>query len=161
MMGLEGIPAFYIHSLLATPNDVNAVERSGQNRSINRHTWDYTDLQGVLNDDLSDHNLVFHELIRRLNIRRRQPAFHPNATQFTLQLGDPFFAFWRQSRDRSQSIFALHNMTAVAQELRLADLNLISLDRWQDPISEIYFDELTATVTIEPYQCLWIMNVRN
>ncbi|MEO2017418.1 MAG: sugar phosphorylase, partial [Fuerstiella sp.] len=42
MMGLEGIPAFYIHSLLATPNDVNAVERSGQNRSINRHTWDYT-----------------------------------------------------------------------------------------------------------------------
>ncbi|MCP4510742.1 MAG: hypothetical protein GY826_30585 [Fuerstiella sp.] len=51
-------------------------------------------------------------------------------------------------------------MTAVAQQLRLADLNLISLDRWQDPIAEIYFDDLTATVTIEPYQCLWIMNVR-
>ena len=160
MMGLEGMPAFYIHSLLATPNDVSAVESSGQNRSINRHKWDYEDLQATLDDELSDHSLVFHELIRRMDIRRRQPAFHPNATQFTLQLGDPFFAFWRQSRDRSQSIFALHNMTAVAQELRLADLNLISMDRWQDPISEIYFDDLTATVTIEPYQCLWIMNVR-
>jgi sucrose phosphorylase len=160
MMGLEGMPAFYIHSLLATPNDVSAVESSGQNRSINRHKWDYDNLQATLDDDLSDHSLVFNELIRRMNIRRRQPAFHPNATQFTLQLSDPFFAFWRQSRDRSQSIFALHNMTAVAQELRLADLNLFATDRWQDPISEIYFDDLTATVTIEPYQCLWIMNAR-
>ncbi|MDG2127333.1 MAG: sugar phosphorylase [Fuerstiella sp.] len=160
MLGLEGIPAFYIHSLLATLNDAEAVAHSGQNRSINRHKWDYDDLQAALNDELSDHSLVFHELIRRLNIRQRQPAFHPNATQFTLQLDAPFFAFWRQSRERNQSIFALHNMTAVAQQLRLADLNLISLDRWQDPIAEIYFDDLTATVTIEPYQCLWIMNVR-
>ena len=28
-MSLEGIPAFYIHSMLATPNDVEAVERRG------------------------------------------------------------------------------------------------------------------------------------
>ena len=160
MLGLEGIPAVYIHSLLATPNDIHAVKHSGQNRSINRHKWDYDDLERVLNDDQSDHSRVFQELQRRLHIRRQQPAFHPNATQFTLQLGDPFFAFWRQSRDRSQSIFAVHNMTTDPQELRLADLNLISLDSWQDPLSELSFDELTATVIVQPYQCLWIMNAR-
>ena len=29
MMSLEGIPAFYIHSLLATPNDHDGVETTG------------------------------------------------------------------------------------------------------------------------------------
>ena len=158
MMGLEGVPAFYIHSLLATGNDHDAVERTGQNRSINRHRWNWDDLKEQLADASSAHRIVFDELTRRLNIRRRQTAFDPQATQFTLQLGDPFFAFWRQNQDRSQSIFCVHNMTAAAQELRLADLNLISFDRWQDPIAEINFEDLTETIRIEPYQCLWIMN---
>ena len=37
VMSLEGIPAFYLHSLLATPNDHEAVARRGRNRAINRH----------------------------------------------------------------------------------------------------------------------------
>jgi len=48
VMSLEGIPAFYIHSMLATPNDTDAVERRGMNRAINRHRWDYEALQAVL-----------------------------------------------------------------------------------------------------------------
>ena len=161
MLGLEGIPAFYIQSLLATANDLEGVTRTGHNRSINRHKWDYTELRQCLDDSQSHHSVVFGELKRRLQIRRRQPAFHPNATQFTLQLGDPFFAFWRQSTDRSQSIFAVHNMTTLPQELRLSDLNLISLNRWHDAISEADFEELTASIVVKPYQCLWITNVRN
>ena len=158
MMAVEGMPAFYIHSLLATPNDLGGVERTGHNRSINRHRWCYAELEEKLSDPESDHSLVFNELTRRLAIRQRQLAFHPNATQFTLQLAEPYFAFWRQSADRSQSIFAVHNMTAEQQELRLADLNLISLDRWVDPISQLEFPDLSATIEVEPYQCLWITN---
>ena len=40
MLGLEGIPAFYIHNLLATENDLEGVAKTGENRSINRHKWD-------------------------------------------------------------------------------------------------------------------------
>ena len=41
MLGLKGIPAFYIHSLLATPNDYEGMRRTGRARSINRRK--YTD----------------------------------------------------------------------------------------------------------------------
>ncbi|MEM7594479.1 MAG: sugar phosphorylase, partial [Cyanobacteria bacterium P01_A01_bin.83] len=37
MMALEGIPAIYIHSLLATPNNYAGLEQTGRNRTINRY----------------------------------------------------------------------------------------------------------------------------
>ncbi|MDA8745019.1 sugar phosphorylase [Rubripirellula amarantea] len=158
MLGLEGIPAFYIHSLLATPNDQVGVTASGHNRSINRHKWNWPKLQAQLNDPKSVHAKVFQELTRRTKIRRRLAPFHPNATQFTLHLSDAFFAFWRQSTDRSQSIFCVHNMTDEVQELRLSDLNLISTDAWHDAISGCQLDEGTESIDVAPYQCLWITN---
>lgn len=158
MMAVEGIPAFYIHSLLATPNYDEGVELTKHNRTINRRHWDLDELSELLADPDSSHAIVFSELRRLLEIRKQQPAFHPNATQFTLQLAEPFFAFWRQSKDRSQSIFAVNNLTAEPQELRLSDLNLISLDRWRDAISGTEYDERSATITVQPYQCLWITN---
>lgn len=158
MMAVEGIPAFYIHSLLATPNDEDAVRESGSNRAINRSQVTLADVQKDISSNKTVRGRVFRELTRRLRIRCKQPAFHPNATQFTLQLGDAFFAFWRQSRDRGQSIFAVHNMSDQHQQLRLTDLNLISLDEWHDLLSGERFHDLNATVDVAPYQCLWITN---
>ncbi len=158
MLGLEGIPAFYIHSLLATPNNHEGVQRDGHNRSINRRRWNWDELQTRLNDETNPQRQVLDELTRRMHIRRQQPAFHPNATQFTLQLSKPFFAFWRQSHDRTQSIFCVNNMTSEPQELRLSDLNLILLDSWTDLIAAQPLEELTTTITVEPYQCLWLTN---
>jgi len=158
MMAVEGIPAVYIHSLLATPNDEDAVRTTGHNRSINRPQLDVPTLKRALANEETSESRGFHELTRRLQIRCRQAAFHPNATQFTLQLGDAFFAFWRQSRDREQSIFAVNNLSAKHQQLRLTDLNLISLDVWHDLISDDCYTDLNATVEVGPYQCLWITN---
>lgn len=158
MMGVEGLPAFYIHSLLATSNDQQLVKQTGRNRSINRHQWDVEELQRFLADPQSRHATVLRELLRRIEIRSRQPAFHPNATQFTLQLGDGIFAFWRQSRDRVQSIFAIHNLTRQPQSLRLADLNLISIDHWLDLLSDAPLENHGDEIEMKPYQCLWISN---
>jgi sucrose phosphorylase len=158
MLGLEGIPAFYIHSLLATPNDQDGVAATQHNRSINRHKWNWPNLHQRLGDKDSVHSRVFHELTRRMQLRHSHAPFHPNATQFTLQLNAAFFAFWRQSTDRSQSIFCVHNMTDQIQELRLSDLNLISTDTWYDAISGSRFDERSSVLEVTPYQSLWITN---
>jgi sucrose phosphorylase len=40
MMSIAGILAFYIHSLLAAPNDREGRNLSGRNRAINRREWD-------------------------------------------------------------------------------------------------------------------------
>jgi len=157
MLGLEGIPGIYVHSLLATRNDYQRMEHTGHNRSINRHQWQYDELEGLL-EEKSHHKKVFTELKRLLAIRQQQKAFHPNATQFTLHLGDSIFAYWRQSHDRKQSIFCISNIGDVAQEFMLSDINLVSTDDWHDLISGAEMTRQDMLVQLTPYQTLWISN---
>ncbi|OIQ32805.1 MAG: alpha-amylase [Alphaproteobacteria bacterium MedPE-SWcel] len=156
-MSLEGIPAFYIHAMLATPNDHEAVARRGMNRAINRHRWDYPELTQRLADPETEQARVLTALSDRLRIRAQQPAFHPNATQFTLQLEDRVYALWRQSLDRAQSIFALHNVSADDVILPPSALNLIEGEEWYDLLTGEVF-EGEATISLTPYQCRWITN---
>jgi len=158
MLALEGVPAFYIHSLLGTRNDYEKMERHDHNRAINRHQWDYDALQQALDDENSDHHHVFSQLKKIIQIRQHQTAFHPNATQFTLHMGEQLFGFWRQSADRRQSIFCIYNISDTTQSLLLKDLNLISTDHWKDLISEKKFDDEDELLEIQPYQVLWISN---
>jgi len=104
------------------------------------------------------HGRVLEELRRLLSIRICQPAFHPNATQFTLSLGASLFGVWRQSIDRKQSIFAVSNVSAAQMELDLADINLIGFQRWHDLISgePVYAD--SKAICLAPYQSVWITN---
>ena len=157
-MALEGIPAFYIHSLLATHNDHDGVSKTSHNRAINRHRWHYPELVALLDCPDSIHSRCFTELKRIIEIRTRQAAFHPNATQFTLQLGDSLFGFWRQSMDRAQSIFAIHNLTGRAVRISAMSLNLIGGDEWYDLLSDEPIKEFSGDIEFSPYQCRWITN---
>ena len=158
MMALEGIPAFYIHSLLATPNDYELREKTNHNRSINRHSWDYDTLKEKLADHNTPQSKVLNELRRLIAIRRTQPAFHPNATQFTLHLGSELFGFWRQSMDREQSIFSVSNITDQIQSLPLHSINLINGEDWKDLITGEMLTNATETIELKPYQTVWITN---
>lgn len=158
MLGLEGIPAFYIHSLLGTRNDYQKVEQTGNNRAINRHVWDFADLSKKLHDPQSEHSLVLSNLRRIIDIRTQQSAFHPNATQYTLHLGEGLFAFWRQSRQRDQSIFCIHNISDCVRELHLRDVNLIETHHWCDLLNDRKIDSLNSSINMQPYECLWLSN---
>jgi sucrose phosphorylase len=158
MLALEGIPAFYVHSLLGTANDLERVEHTSHNRAINRHQWDADLLHTELENPSSIHHRVFTRLRELIAIRKRQRAFHPNATQFTLHLGGCLFGFWRQSMDRRQSIFCIYNVTREKQELCLSDINLIGTDEWHDLVSGDQFSARDQSVTLRPYQVLWISN---
>ncbi|MGR6872782.1 alpha-glucosidase C-terminal domain-containing protein [Pseudomonas sp. HK3] len=159
MLALEGIPALYIHSVLGTHNDYEKLERTQQNRSINRREWQYDELVTLLNDDTSHHKQVYEQITQLVQLRRKQKAFHPNATQFTLHIGDHLFGFWRQSMDRRQSIFCIYNITDQEQPLLLSDLNLVVTHHWQDLIGGVTFDNTHDAITLEPYQMMWIANV--
>lgn len=158
LLALEGIPAIYIHSLLATENDHDLVAETGRSRSINRHRWNISDLNDALNDPAKHHRRVFDELKRLIRIRAAQQAFHPNATQYTLHFSDAIFGFWRESIKRDQSVFALHNITDQPQTLPLVELNLIGTESWRDLLTGTRLDDLEQVLTLEPYQCLWLSN---
>ncbi|MFA3792319.1 sugar phosphorylase [Aliiglaciecola sp. SL4] len=161
MFALEGIPGLYIHSILATGNDYERVTNTSQNRSINRKRWDMSELENQLNDKDSQHAIALKRINHLLSIRIHQKAFHPNATQFTLQLGAKLFGFWRQSIDRRQSIFCISNITDADQTVVMSDINLIGTDCWWDLITgnEIILDHSDFVLT--PYQTVWISNTRS
>lgn len=158
MLALEGLPAIYIHSLLGTENDREGMARTGRARSINRYQWSTDALKATLANENCHHRKVFYEMKRLIQIRREQAAFHPNATQYTLHFCNQIFAFWRESLDRSQCIFALHNVSARKQSISLVELNLISTESWSDLISGCVYDDLNAVVDLPPYGCVWITN---
>ena len=158
MFSLEGVPAIYIHSLLATNNFQEGVNLSGQNRTINRYKWDVGELNEKLDLDSTHHAKVFKSLTELLGVRSKQPAFHPNATQFTLHLGDQIFGFWRQSPRRDQSIFCIHNISDETISIPLSSINLISLDAWTDLVSGNSFSDLHNDLELKPYQFVWLTN---
>jgi len=158
MLGLEGIPGIYIHSLLGTRNDNEKLANTSQNRAINRHRWDVNQLTQQLNDVNSDHSQVLTGLSQLINIRTQQIAFHPNATQFTLHLGLQLFGFWRQSRNRKQSIFCISNVADQVTALPINELNLIVAEQWVDLLTGLQIEDTTQTIQLQPYQTVWISN---
>ncbi|OFY57143.1 MAG: alpha-amylase, partial [Bacteroidetes bacterium RBG_13_46_8] len=80
MLALKGIPAFYMHSLLATPNDYEGINRTGRSRSINRRKYTDKEIRLLLNEDTVCRR-VFNELKNGMNIRKSKPAFHPGSRQ--------------------------------------------------------------------------------
>jgi sucrose phosphorylase len=114
----------------------------------------------LLTDPDSEPARVLPALRARPAIRCRQKAFHPNATQFTLQLGSAVFGFWRQSLDRDQSIFALHNVSRHAIALPAVSINLIGGEDWVDLLTGEAVNEAGGTIAFAPYQCRWIANCR-
>ena len=160
LLGLEGVPAIYLHSFLATNNDLSRVENTGHNRAINRHQWALDELTGLLNDAKSQHARCLQAIKQLIDTRQGQPAFHPNATQFTLNCGRSIFGFWRQSPDRAQSIFCLYNVTPTSTTIAAASLNLVGSDSWRDLISGEIVDLFSENPTIElaPYQAVWLTN---
>jgi sucrose phosphorylase len=158
MLGLEGVPGVYIHSLLGTTNDYEKVTNTGQSRSINRHRWDYDALSRELDDAYSLHHQVLTQMTQLIAIRNAQSAFHPNATQFTLQLGNQVFGYWRQSIDRKQSVFCISNVSKGAQIIRLSDINLIGTDEWVDLLTQTSLHTQMQDITLAPYESAWITN---
>ena len=110
LFSMEGIPAIYIQNLVGSKNDLKKLEITKSFRSVNRRNWDFDELSKLLKKK-SINSKVYLSLISLVKLRKKQPAFHPNATQFTLQLEKNIFGIWRQSIDRSQSIFCISNLS--------------------------------------------------
>ncbi len=158
MLALEGIPGIYIHSLLGTRNDFEGLARTGRYRSINRRVWEQQELERLLDDPDSLQSKVLGRLRHLIGLRRRQKAFHPNAVQFTMQLGLETFGVWRQSTDRRQDIFSISNITREHQSIELANINLVSTDDWGDLITGERIEEGQTTLKLAPYQTVWLSN---
>ena len=157
MMSLEGVPAFYVHSLFGTQNDYALYESTGINRSLNRSKINPRKLD-LANNNLRE-TIIYNELKRLLLIRKEQVAFHPNAIQFTLHLGDKLYGIRRQSIDKKQTIFCVTNMTDSEVDLSLLDFYLDESKKWHDLITKNVIRDNIALIELKPYQTIWLSNL--
>lgn len=158
LFSMEGIPAIYIQNFLGSKNDNIKVKKTNSFRSINRKNWNYDNLIKIINNKSTINNKILNSIKTLIVLRKKQIAFHPNATQFTLQLGDIFFGLWRQSIDRSQSIFCISNLTNKKQKISLMDINLISTNSWFDLLTKKKIKNIGDELFFKPYQTYWITN---
>ena len=158
LFSMEGIPAIYIQNFLGSKNDNIKVKKTNSFRSINRKNWNYDSLTKIINNKSTINNKILNSIKTLIVLRKKQIAFHPNATQFTLQLGDIFFGLWRQSIDRSQSIFCISNLTNKKQKISLLDINLISTNSWFDLLTKKKIKNIGDELFFKPYQTYWITN---
>ncbi len=158
LFSMEGIPAIYIQNFLGSRNDNLKVKKTKSQRSINRKNWNFEYLQKKIENKSSINSKILGSLNNLIALRKKQVAFHPNATQFTLQLGDNFFGLWRQSIDRSQSIFCISNLTNKSQKISLLDVNLISTNNWFDLLTKKKIKNIGDDLFFKPYQTFWITN---
>ena len=158
MLALQGVPGIYIHSLLATPNDLHGVEISGRTRSINRKRWHYEELAERLDDPHAPNHEVFIRLKRLLQIRKAEPCFHPDNPQQVVEINKSLFAFIRTHRHSGAKLFAIYNVTATPQQINLPNRpELTDKPVWYDLVSQSELPDILPCTTLQPYQFVWMI----
>ncbi|WP_444984947.1 sugar phosphorylase [Halomonas mongoliensis] len=151
MLALRGIPALYLHCLIATPNDLEGVERSGRLRSINRRRWRLNELDELLDSRHTPTRDVFLALKRRLAVRRAEPCFHPDAPQRVHPAPPGLLVVERGPLNDGRRLLAIHNVSDQRQPLEVAALaegewfNLLENEPWA-PVE-----------SLAPYRTLWLV----
>lgn len=152
MLSMQGVPAVYFHSLVGSGNDREGVRQSGQNRRINRHKYGRGELDAALSDAHSLQRRVFDGYCRLLQVRRAQPAFHPDATQRVLDLpGDGLLGFVREAAD-GQRLAVLANLS---DRPRMIDASSVDAELRSDQLAS---ERCAAGEPIEmrPFQVRWL-----
>ncbi len=155
MLALRGIPGIYFHSLVGTENDVAGFEQTGRARSLNRRKFDRGELDAILVDPVSARCRVFDGYRHLLKTRIAQSAFHPEASQQVIDVGNPaIIAFLRTSIEGEQTVLVLAN-TANTQSS--ANLQGQQLPQFQtDLMSGKGCIADQDSIILSPYQAAWL-----
>ena len=158
MLGLQGVPGIYIHSLLATPNDLHGVEVTGRTRSINRKRWHYNELIELLENPHTPNSEVFTWLKKLIAIRSNERCFHPDNPQQVMEINNSLFAFLRTDHESGKKLFAIYNVTAAPQKINLPNHpELTDKPIWFDLVSQAELVDILPCTTLQPYQFVWLV----
>lgn len=153
------MPGIYLHSLIGTKNDLDAVLLSNSKRDINRKVIDSAAINDALKDPISKVSRINRELGRLISIRTKQPAFHPNGNQKVLMLSPEVFSVLRTSPDCQQNLLCLTNITehVVKLDISLSEVGVKTFD-WKDLVSDMEWmaEDNILHVTLQPYDVIWL-----
>ncbi len=156
---LMGIPGVYLHGLLGSKNDTEAIIEGKSARSINRKTLSKDALVKALSDENSTTYKISSHYGGMIRKRINEKAFHPNADQKVLKLSKSLFSLLRTSVDGKEKILAITNITDKNHYLDF-DISRLGLKAksWHNILSENTFPspEGKLSFNIGPYEVLWL-----
>jgi sucrose phosphorylase len=154
-----GVPGVYLHGLLGSANDIDAVKNGREKRSINRHIISRKELIKTLEDENTTTYMVSFNLSRLINKRIQEKAFHPHADQKVLELSNNIFSVLRTSLDGRDHIIAITNVMNRKQAITINTEKLgIKTKVWFDLLSKMEFPcrDCEITLHLGPYQICWL-----
>jgi len=158
-LALRGVPGIYLLSFFGARNDLDAVRRDGQARSINRSAIREEWLFDQFSDPSSIPSRTASRFIDLLGLRAAEPAFHPASPQGVLRLDPRLFAIVRTPRAGGAPVVVVVEVSGseVAARLSLADAGLAD-----GPLVELVTGAELASfagvvpLRVRPYQVLWL-----
>ncbi|MBN2507535.1 MAG: sugar phosphorylase [Verrucomicrobia bacterium] len=155
MLSLQGVPAFYFHSLVGSRGDPAGARASGIPRRINRQPLDRTRLEFELAEPGSLRALVWAGLSALLRARRRHAAFAPVAPQEVLELDFRLFAVRRREPEATRTVLCLHNVSAKTVAVPLGTLSPPA-SRWETVAAVAGSALAGGLARLEPFGSLWL-----
>ena len=153
MISFEGIPAIYFNSLFGKSNDEAKYIITGNNRDVNRYKWNYKNISKKLSNKNSKQSIFFQKISNLLSIRRKQKAFHPNASRHNINLGSKIFSFKRISINKKQTVICITNLSSKIQR---ANLNKI-YHNWTNLIGS-KIEIKNKLLILKPFETIWLSN---
>ncbi|MCK5507618.1 MAG: sugar phosphorylase [Desulfobacterales bacterium] len=151
-LALPGVPAVYIHSILGSRNWREGVRHTNRNRTINREKLQIEEVLSQLKNPESFRFKIFSSYINLIKVRKRQRAFHPNASFEVLDIKPEIFAIVRCCDD--QTIYSFTNISSKHVCLSLSGKGMPS--EMKDILTGKMFN--TDSFLLTPYQYVWLRN---
>lgn len=152
MLVMPGVPGIYFHSLVGSRNYLDGVKHSGINRTINREKYHIDWLEKELAKEGSLANTLFVKFKELIAIRINQAAFNPFGKFEFLDLGEQLFVVDQYSVDGKERVLAVHNFSDEVVDCVLPETITF-------PLKDLLNSETslaTATITLQPYQMMWL-----
>jgi len=149
-LALPGVPAVYIHSILGSRNWREGVRHTNRNRTINREKLQIEEVLSQLKKPESFRYKIFSSYINLIKVRKKQQAFHPNASFEVLDIKPEIFAIVRHCED--QTIYSFTNISSKHVFLSLSGKGVPS--EMQDLLTGKRFH--TDSLRLNPYQYVWL-----
>lgn len=150
-----GVPAIYIHTILGSLNDYEGLAQTGRNRSINREKLDYDVVREELENKESLRNMVFYGIIKQIEARTSEKAFHPTANQKVVKIDDRIFSIIRSSGD--EELLVINNISSDIIELEYLKILELFSDKRDILIEIINKKEIKDNkIVLNPYEYMWL-----
>ena len=78
-LSLKGVPALYLPSILASPNDIDTFKKTGQRRDLNREKFEANKLTELLKNFDSSASKNISYLSQIIKVRSKLKSFHPES----------------------------------------------------------------------------------